>query len=305
MEKFEVEVVLKASDGTEYTVSDGAVIGRVEAADIVIADPKVSRQHAKFKLDGGALVIEDLGSSNGTSVNGAKIQAETPLAHGDTVSIEHLSFRVVVDGAELEEADEATVIGAVGDDATVIGAPAPDLSNVPGSWVESETAESTQFLSPEQSAEQGVQVVRQSLEPHVILLDDEGGIAEALGLELGDSDSQQWEIGRGDQCDVQLAESTVSTRHAQLVCEGGKWRIVNLISSNGIVVNGEKRLSAFLSDGDVIGLGRARLVFFGPSRASKISSSRPKDTESGVNKIGLLAIVIAVLVAAIAAVVLL
>lgn len=65
MEKFEVEVVLKASDGTEYTVSDGAVIGRVEAADIVIADPKVSRQHAKFKLDGGALVIEDLGPQMG------------------------------------------------------------------------------------------------------------------------------------------------------------------------------------------------------------------------------------------------
>ena len=37
MEKYEVEVVLKASDGSEYAVTDGAVIGRVEGAEIVVA----------------------------------------------------------------------------------------------------------------------------------------------------------------------------------------------------------------------------------------------------------------------------
>ena len=305
MEKYEVEVVLKASDGSEYAVTNGAVIGRVEGVEIVIADPKVSRQHAKFVLTSDALEIEDMGSSNGTMVNGTKIQSVTPLAHGDTVSIEHLLFRVVVDGAELDEVDDATVIGATYDDATVIGAPAADLSNVPGSWVESSTAESTQFLTAEQSVDPTTQVARQSHEPHLILLDDQGGIAEALGLDLGDPGDQQWEIGRGDQCDVQLTESTVSARHAQLVCEGGKWRVVNLISSNGILVNGEKRLSAFLSDGDVIGLGRARLVFYGPSPASQGSSSSASSKESGTNKTLVLVVGAAVVLVAIAAVALL
>jgi pSer/pThr/pTyr-binding forkhead associated (FHA) protein len=305
MENFQVDVVLRSQDGSEYVVTDGAVLGRVAGVEIVIADPKVSRQHAKFTLSNGTLAIEDLGSSNGTLVNGTKINLATPLVHGDTVSIEHLSFRVIVDGEELAELDEVTVIGAASDDSTVIGAPAADLGNVPGSWVESDASDSTQFLSPGQRKASEAKVTRQSLEPHLILLDGLGGIAEALGLDLGDLSDQQWEIGRGEQCDVRLTESTVSTRHAQLVCEGGKWRIVNLISSNGIMVNGEKRLSAFLSDGDVIGLGQAQLVFFGPSHTSQISSSSSRGTEAGVNKTVLLTVGAAVILAAIAAVALL
>lgn len=294
-----MDILLKSADGAEYAVTDGAIIGRVEGVQIVIADPKVSRQHAKFKLEGEALSIEDLGSSNGTIVNGGKIQAETPLAHGDTVAIEHLSFRIVVDGADLEETDEATVIGAV-NDATVIGAPAIDLSNVPGSWVESEASDSTQFLSPGQSEAAETQVTRQSHEPHLIVLNSEGGIAEALGLELGDSPDQQWEIGRGEQCDVRLTDPTVSARHAQLVCENAKWRIVNLISSNGILVNGEKRLSAFLTDGDVIELGRTRLAFFGPSSVSGDGTSSPGSSKSSGSNTLVVIAVAAIAVAALA-----
>lgn len=294
-----MDILLKSADGTEYVVTDGAIIGRVEGVQIVIADPKVSRQHAKFKLESGALWIEDLGSSNGTAVNGGKIQAATPLVHGDTVAIEHLSFRVVVDGAELDEADEATVIGVV-NDATVIGAPAIDLSNVPGSWVESEASDSTQFLSPEQSSASEAQVTRQSHEPHLIVLNSEGGIAEALGLDLGDSPGHQWEIGRGEQCDVRLTDPTVSARHAQLVCENGKWRIVNLISSNGILVNGEKRLSAFLNDGDVIELGRTRLAFFGPSPVSRDGTGSSESSKSGRSNTLVFIVVAAISVAALA-----
>jgi pSer/pThr/pTyr-binding forkhead associated (FHA) protein len=298
-----VKVVLKSSEGAEFTVSDGAVMGRVDGVEIVIPDPKMSRKHAKFTLVDDALTIEDLGSSNGTCVNGIKIQTPTLLNHGDTISIEHLAFRVVIDDAELPEVDEATVLGAVSDDATVIGAPMADLSNVPGSWVESNSGDSTQFLNAEQSAEQSIQVERRSPEAHLVLLDSQGGVAEALGLDVNGEGNQQWEIGRGDQCDVQLADSTVSTRHAQLVCEAGKWRVVNLISSNGILVNGEKRLSAFLSDGDVIGLGRAQLVFYGPIKsAQKTGGSSGK---KGSNTVMLAAVGVVIAIAAITALLLL
>jgi predicted component of type VI protein secretion system len=53
----------------------------------------------------------------------------------------------------------------------------------------------------------------------------------------------------------------VSARHAQLIHDGGRWRLVNLVSANGIFVNGEKRLTAYLSDGDELRFGMATLKF--------------------------------------------
>jgi len=293
-----VDIVLRGDDSSEYVIADGCILGRVESADLVIADPKVSRQHAKFSLQNGQASVEDLGSSNGTKVNGQKISGPTELSHGDTISIEHIVLRVIVDGAELDEED-ATVIGHT-DDATAIGQAAPDLSAVPGSWVESETADSTQFMVAGAESNE-ISVTRQSSEPHLILLDEQGGIAEALGLEVS-SGEQTWEIGRAEQCDIQLSEPTVSSRHAQLVCDGGKWRVVNLVSSNGILVNGEKRLSAYLADGDVIGLGRAKLVFYS-SDSKPVDKSSKQDTagSSSGSKVGVIVAVLVIVIAVIAA----
>jgi pSer/pThr/pTyr-binding forkhead associated (FHA) protein len=294
-----VDVVLRALDGIEYRVSEGAVLGRVAPADIVIPDAKVSRRHAKFSIDEGVIQVEDLGSSNGTRVNGVKIDQATALSHGDAISIEHLVFTVVIDGADLPDED-ATVIGHA-DDATVIGMQLADLKNVPGSWVEADSADSTQFITPAAAPESAAVVPRQSSEAHLIVLDEQGGIAEALGLDT-ESNEQTWEIGRAEQCDIQLGESTVSARHAQLVLEQGKWRVVNLVSSNGILVNGEKRLSAYLADGDVIGLGRAKLVFYS-SDSKSVSNGPTQDAASSSrgSKIGVIVAVLVIIIAAIAA----
>jgi pSer/pThr/pTyr-binding forkhead associated (FHA) protein len=294
-----VDVVLRALDGSEYRLSEGAVLGRVAPADIVISDAKVSRQHAKFSIDEGVIQVEDLGSSNGTRVNGVKIEQAASLAHGDSISIEHLVFTVVIDGADLPDED-VTVIGHT-DDATVIGAQSTDLKNIPGSWVEADSADSTQFIAPSAAPESALAVPRQSSEAHLIVLDEQGGIAEALGLDA-ESNDQSWEIGRAEQCDIQLGESTVSARHAQLVLEQGKWRVVNLVSSNGILVNGEKRLSAYLADGDVIGLGRAKLVFYSSDSKSARKGPKPDAASgSGGSKIGVIVAVLVIIIAAIAA----
>jgi hypothetical protein len=57
-------------------------IGRLSANDVVLADPNVSRRHAELRLAEGAWTIADLGSTNGTLVNG-KLTQELPLDHGD------------------------------------------------------------------------------------------------------------------------------------------------------------------------------------------------------------------------------
>ena len=65
----------------------GAVIGRSREADIVLEDPNVSRRHAAVRPSGGSWTIEDLGSTNGVSVNGVPIERPRVLAAGDRIEL--------------------------------------------------------------------------------------------------------------------------------------------------------------------------------------------------------------------------
>ena len=73
------------------------VIGRREDCDLRIPLGEVSRKHCRLKLDVAGLQISDLGSSNGTYVNGRRV-TEEDLDAGDTIRIGSLAFVVQIDG---------------------------------------------------------------------------------------------------------------------------------------------------------------------------------------------------------------
>ena len=79
--------------GQVVEVTSAMVVGR-RAADLVVDDPQVSRRHAGLKPAGDALEVEDLGSLNGTWVNGARIEGPTRLAPGDRVRVGDTTFEV-------------------------------------------------------------------------------------------------------------------------------------------------------------------------------------------------------------------
>jgi pSer/pThr/pTyr-binding forkhead associated (FHA) protein len=64
----------------------GWVIGRSRHCDLVLGEPTVSRLHAELREEGAAWVIADLGSTNGTWVNGWRIQ-RAELSPGDEVAL--------------------------------------------------------------------------------------------------------------------------------------------------------------------------------------------------------------------------
>lgn len=74
----------KPNEGAEHQAQAGKTIGR-EGCDVNISDPEISRRHAAIKLDGGTVAIEDLGSTNGTFVNGERISGARALSDGDEV----------------------------------------------------------------------------------------------------------------------------------------------------------------------------------------------------------------------------
>jgi DNA-binding winged helix-turn-helix (wHTH) protein len=74
-------------------------IGRGEDCDIVLPDRQVSRQHIKILRDEQGFAVEDLGSKNGTYVNGLPVQGVARLQDGDEIQIA-LSVRLLFVGAE-------------------------------------------------------------------------------------------------------------------------------------------------------------------------------------------------------------
>jgi len=80
-----------------YTFSGEAVIGRGAAADVSIPDPSISRRHALARLEGRTVVLEDLGSANGTYLNGNPVRSATRAEHGDQLRIGAVEVELRID----------------------------------------------------------------------------------------------------------------------------------------------------------------------------------------------------------------
>ncbi|MCE1253294.1 MAG: FHA domain-containing protein [Anaerolineae bacterium] len=96
--------------GTAYPLEKGEItIGRDLGNDIVINDPEVSRHHSRLFLQGENYILEDRGSTNGTSVNGQRLLGPYTLRPGELITLgEHVSF--IFENAQLDP--DATIISS-------------------------------------------------------------------------------------------------------------------------------------------------------------------------------------------------
>jgi len=78
--------------GMEYDLGEGAVLGRGDQAEIRLQDPFASSRHARIVRQGGVMVLEDLGSTNGTYLNEEILGGPAPLHPGDRVRIGDSEF---------------------------------------------------------------------------------------------------------------------------------------------------------------------------------------------------------------------
>jgi pSer/pThr/pTyr-binding forkhead associated (FHA) protein len=82
------------------------VIGRSSELDMVLVEDMVSRKHAKIQVANGAITIEDLGSTNGTFVNGEKVK-QARLKEGDRILIGTSILKLIHQGADSANVDES------------------------------------------------------------------------------------------------------------------------------------------------------------------------------------------------------
>ena len=123
--------------GDQVEIDRELVIGR-EGADVEIEDTSISRRHAILRPVEDGVEIEDLESTNGTFVNGSRIDRPQRLEHGDFINLGQSTFEVEDDWRSAQT--EAISVPTDGDDAD----PDPYL---PTSEIVAETADPGNFLS--------------------------------------------------------------------------------------------------------------------------------------------------------------
>ncbi len=268
---------LRAIDGeTEIHLNkDGLVVGRDSACDAVINHEDVSRRHARFKVSDEAVTVQDLESTNGTSVNNRRIFKETVLRPGDVLKLGRKVFYLLgPQGSDVTvlESNLAAAISDTKESFIEDGFPQGDQTvfhqkfPLPAGW--STYGEGDEFNASGADAHSDKNVDRLLAKQ---LLQD-GSISAALVVTSGKHESQvlplwvkggsqTWVIGKDSGAQLQLTDLSISSQHAELIYDAGKWRIEDKDSTNGVKVNGKQEKRSFLRDRDKISLGGIVMVF--------------------------------------------
>jgi hypothetical protein len=91
--RFRLRIVGEMPAGAVYALDGALHVGRGDEADVQLLDPAVSRSHAVIDVDDGHATVRDLGSTNGTYVNGKRVATAT-LMPGDVVTLGKTNLRV-------------------------------------------------------------------------------------------------------------------------------------------------------------------------------------------------------------------
>jgi hypothetical protein len=91
--RLEVVAALGYEPGSLFDISGGANMGRSETSNIPVEDPYASSAHARIFPRDGFMYIEDMGSTNGTYLNGRQLKRSERLRPGDSVRIGDTEYR--------------------------------------------------------------------------------------------------------------------------------------------------------------------------------------------------------------------
>src|SRR4051794_2002672 len=133
MRRAELRVVNGPDSGRVVGLAATSVVGREQDADITLDDDQISRRHARFVVENGTVLVQNLGSTNGTLVNGTPIDQPHSLVAGDRVAIgdtelEFVPAQTWEDQLEVTQGSAAGTVIPVGDGIVVGRDPASDLT---------------------------------------------------------------------------------------------------------------------------------------------------------------------------------
>lgn len=259
-------------------------IGRQEGNTIRLTERNVSRHHARLLRHNGSIRVEDLGSYNGVRVNGERIEGAAELHAGDRIQIG--DYQLAIDDGVLQAARDRTPTRELDmRPRTTSERPHPHES-AGGSSGRSESSgqeRTTPGSTPTPDAPNA---------PHLLALN-----TELAGREFACA-GENLKLGRSPDNDIVLEHPSLAATQARLIREAsGEWQIVDLESSNGLLVNGQTFGVARLRYGDLVELGELKLKFLAPPVGAEPVAATAKSFGRLANRsfvVVLLALVVAV-----------
>jgi len=232
------------------------VIGRDAGVTLRIDVPQVSRRHAEVSWTGDGWILRDLGSSNGTFLDGRQVQlvpvvgeVQVRLGDADQGPVVRLGPAPGSDAtAKIEPG--ATVKVQPGEVGTVKQAPPPARpAPPPVSQGPPQTSKIPGARIPAGAPATAVGVAR--------------GVAAVAGREIraAHDATGRTRLGRNEDNDIVLRDLNVSRKHAEVRQIPGGFEVADLGSANGTYLNGKQITRATLSPGDLVSIGRYQFVF--------------------------------------------
>lgn len=239
-----------ASEGTELTFGEEVTIGRAEGNGLVLEAPSISSQHARIAFDAerGCYLVEDLGSLNGTELDGIRITRPEPLRRLHVIAFGGAcEFIFQLLSAEPEEEAAAAPV----EEATMVDQDIPTLplsladldADLDSTRIDSEAPALPATLALGAGAAAGFLLETRPSE----------GSPRRLPLKPGEN-----VLGRTEETPLTLASPHVSRRHAILTVAGERVTVRDLGSHNHTFLEGKRideetevRPGALLRFGDV------------------------------------------------------
>ena len=246
--------VVSLTDGREYAIAGTSLVfGRDASCDVVVSGKDVSRRHAEIvQTPKGYLLVDS--STNGTSVNDARIEGQRLLARADVITIGEEKFRFYADAAP------PPAPGQVGPAASAPAA-VPPIPPTQGSPAAAQRLKETVHGVPNAPPPSPPGPLSPSRYLGAALANFlvKSGVLKGQRLVVK---TPVVNIGRADYNDLIFPDESVSTTHAKLQRREGVWVLVDLDSSNGTFVDGERiKGEAPLAPGATVRFGDVGLVF--------------------------------------------
>lgn len=256
-------------DGTEseHELAGELKIGRQDGNELVLTEGGVSRKHARFFVDGGKVLVEDLGSANGTYVDGERIEGATPLTPQSQVVLGDYQLKIKGGGRAASGARKA---------AGKSSPSGPALGSEEGSPRSTRAMPSVKPARPPGSALSKRERPAGGAAPGPDLGPVLRGLTGPWANKLYPLRGKLL-VGRAPPAAVLLEDDSLSRKHAEVERNPrGAVFLRDLGSSNGTLLNGERigQEPVELSPGDIIQFGMVEVVYETGGEPSAALSSR-------------------------------
>jgi pSer/pThr/pTyr-binding forkhead associated (FHA) protein len=237
-------LILRLANGREqeFALSKPSIlIGRAATSDILLPDPKVSRTHARIECGSGSCTVIDLGSANGTRVNGKHVERAV-LSPGDVIQLGDCILRYELSAPVVE----------------------PDITIIDTDADIEKTLVEARLMT----------ALNDTQQPRLVIVTPDKTWEAPLTQDA-------LTLGRHPDNDIDLEYPNVSRHHARIERRSDDFIIRDLGSANGTWLGNRRIEEQALQDGDSLRIGPATIAFkrgFATDELTVLDAATPKAT---------------------------